>query len=447
MSDRGHALYAELFGDPDVSIHLSSTAIVKAMLDVEVALARAGADAGVIPAGAVAAIVAGADAASVDLAALAHDAAAEGNLAIPLVRALRRRVAAHDAAAADWVHYGATSQDIIDTGMVLQLGAAVPPILASLAAADARARRLAAEHARTVMAGRTWLQQATPVTFGLTAAGWADAVGRVTRGLRVALEAVCVVQLGGATGTLAALGDRALDVRARFAQQLGLGIPELPWHTHRDRLTTLAAAMGVAVGTLGKIARDVSLLAQTEIGELRVATGGSSSAMPHKRNPVGCAVSLAAAARAPGLVATLLATMPQELERGLGGWQAEWEVIAELTHLTGGSARALRSTLDHVVVDAARMRTNLAATAGANMSEAIVLALARHVGRERAQTAVAAALRQAETEHRTLLDVMVATPEISRVMERETVARLLDPAAYIGVAEDLVARVLRTTRG
>ena len=447
MSDASQPLYAELFGDPQVTAHLSSEATVQSMLDVEVALVEAQAALGVIPRDAVAPIAEAAKALHFDMNALAAEAAQEGNVAIPLVNMLRRRVASADAAAANWVHFGATSQDIIDTALVLQLSRAVPLIAARLDETRQRARALAAAHVDTVMPGRTWLQQATPVTFGLTAAGWSDALHRSSAALRSALAAVSVVQLGGATGTLAAFGKDGLKVAEALAGRLGLRVPRMPWHAHRDRLTSLSCALGLACGTLGKIARDVALLNQTEIGELSVNVTGGSSTMPHKQNPVGCAIALAAATRAPGLVSTMLAAMPQELERGLGGWQAEWEVMTELTRLTGGAARAMAVTLGALEVHPERMRANLDATGGANMAEAVSLALTPRIGRDAAHAAVKSASSRAATEGRPLAEVLRSLPVVIEHVGSEVLERLLDPALYVGAAAELIQRVLEVEEG
>jgi 3-carboxy-cis,cis-muconate cycloisomerase len=447
MSDTGPPLYSELFGDAEVTAHLSSEAAVQAMLDVEVALVRAQAALDLIPRSAVAPVADAASAPHFDMRALAAEAARDGNVAIPLVRMLRQRVAAADASAATRVHHGATSQDIIDTGLVLQLSRAVPLIAGRLNEAGQRMRALAAAHVDTVMPGRTWLRQATPVTFGLTAAGWSDALGRASTGLRSALHAASVIQFGGATGTLAAFGKDGLRVAETLAALLGLRVPTLPWHAHRDRMASLACALGLVCGTLGKIARDVALLSQTEIGELSLALTGGSSTMPHKHNPVGCAVALAAATRAPGLAATMLSAMPQELERGLGGWQAEWEVMTELAQLTGGAARAMAATLGALEVHRDRMRANLDATGGANMSEAVSLALTPRLGRDAAHATVASAASRAASEGRPLVDVLRSLPEVMEHVGREVLEQLLDPTHYVGVAAELVERVLEIEEG
>src|SRR5882762_9175858 len=424
-SGEGSDLLGPLFGDADVADHLSDRARLQAMLDVEAALAGVEAELGVVPRGAVEPIRAAADAGRYDVRAIAAAAVRDGNLAIPLVRHLTKEVEAIDASAARYVHWGATSQDILDTGLVLQLQRAVPPILAHLDRAAAAAASHARRHVDTVMAGRTWLQHSTPVTFGVKAAGWLDALIRQRTAIGGALEDARVVQFGGASGTLAALGEQGPAVADLLASRLGLAAADIPWHAHRDRLARLACAMGVACGTLGKIARDISLLAQTEIGEAAEARprGGGSSAMPHKQNPVGASIALAAAVRAPGLVATMLAAMPQEHERGLGGWQAEWATLPELVLLTAGASRAVATMLEGLVVDETRMRENLERTQGLIASEAVTMALAGHVGRSEAHRLVEDAVRRARTARNTLADALAADPSVTRHLTRAEIDR------------------------
>jgi 3-carboxy-cis,cis-muconate cycloisomerase len=445
MPSEGAGLLGSLFGEADADAHLSDHARLQAMLDVEAALADVEGELGVIPRSAAAPIRAAARAGLYDAAALAAEAAEAGNLAIPLVRHLTRQVAAIDGGAARYVHWGATSQDVIDTGLVLQLRAAVPHIVRHLERAEAACARHAREHIGTAMAGRTWLQQATPITFGLKAAGWLDALDRQRVGVGTALTGVSVLQFGGAAGTLAALGDRGPEVAERLAAALGLGAPDLPWHAHRDRLAHLACALGVACGVLGKIARDVALLAQTEVAEVAEARGGGSSTMPHKQNPVGAAVALSAAVRAPGLVGTMLAAMPQEHERGLGGWHAEWTTIPELVGLTAGSARAVASALEALRVDAVQMRANLDRAHGLVMAEAVSMALAAEIGKTDAHARVEEASRRAVRDGVSLGDALAADPEVLRHLSREAIERHLAPEAYLGATRTFVERVLART--
>jgi 3-carboxy-cis,cis-muconate cycloisomerase len=287
------------------------------------------------------------------------------------------------------------------------------------------------------------------VTFGLKAAGWLDALERAHDRVASALADALVLQLGGASGTLAALGPEGPAIARALGTRLDLPVPDLPWHAHRDRLAHLAGTLGVAVGTLGKIARDVSLLAQTEVGEAHEAPAagrGGSSTMPHKRNPVGAAAALAAAIRAPGLVATFLAAMPQEHERGLGGWPAEWETLPELVLLAAGAARAMADSLDGLVVDPARMRANLELTRGLVMAEAISMALAVPMGKEAAHRAVEEACQRALAASRPLAEVLAEDPMVTRHLSAAEITARLAPESYLGAAGEFVRQVLARRR-
>jgi 3-carboxy-cis,cis-muconate cycloisomerase len=438
-------IYDALFGDAAVNALLSDANLVGAMLRVEVALARAEAAAGVIPARAVDAIEQSADSKSYDLGALASETAQAGNLAIPLVRHLTERVARIDADSARWVHWGATSQDVIDTAMILVLRDATKAVLVSLERAADASAMLAERHAATVMPGRTWLQHATPLTFGLKAAGWMSALDRVRANVTSSRASALVLQLGGASGTLAAFGAHGLDTARAMAAELELDAPALPWHAARERLATLACALGVATGALGKIARDVALLAQTEVAEAFEpgAEGrGGSSTMPQKRNPVSSAVVLAASVRVPSLVATVLAAMPQEHERALGGWQAEWETYPELVRLTAGAARHVAEMLGGLEVDAARMRANVDITHGVALSEAVSMALAEHIGKFDAHRTIGAATKRAIADKRPLAEVLAEMPGVTKHLSRDEIERRLDPENYLGAAERMVRDAL-----
>ncbi|HEY6293978.1 MAG TPA: 3-carboxy-cis,cis-muconate cycloisomerase [Terriglobia bacterium] len=422
---------------------------LQGMLDFEAALARALVRSGIADSEILPAIKSHCQAKLFDLESLAREAGLAGNVAIPMLKALTALVAQADPNAAKFVHSGATSQDAIDTGLVLQLRAALELIGSDLEDLSSIMARLAGKHRSTVMAGRTWLQQALPVTFGLTAAGWLSAVERHRARLRGVQARVLVIQFGGAAGTLAALGDRGLDVAAALAEELKLSPPDLPWHSHRDRVAEVAATLGLLVGTLGKIARDVSLLAQTEVDELSEPAEpgrGGSSTMPHKRNPVGSAVVLTAAVRVPALVSVMLTAMVQEHERGLGGWQAEWEVLPEICLLTAGALSRITQVLDGLEVHEAKMAGNLEATHGLILSEAVAVALGKHLGRPAAHRLVERACHRALAENRHLLPVLVEDEEVRAHLSPEEMERLLDPKNYIGLAESLVDRVLRERR-
>jgi len=414
---------------------------LQAMLDFEAALARAEAHCHVIPSSAVEPIAAACRAELYDLDALAAAGALAGNPAIPMVQALRARVGG---GAAGHVHFGATSQDAMDTGLVLQLRGALGGIDADLDRLAAALAALARAHRDTLIVGRTWLQHAQPTTFGLKVAGWLDALDRDRARLAEWRARGLVVQLGGAVGNLAALGPAGLDVVAALAAELGLGAPRLPWHTARDRVAEAGTTLALLVGTLGKIARDVSLLMQTEVGEAFEpdAPGrGGSSAMPQKRNPVGSAAVLAAAARVPALASVLLAAMPQAHERGLGDWPAEWDTLPEICGLAAGAAAQMADVVAGLEVDAARMSANLDATRGQIFSGAVAAELARK-GAPAAHAVVERACRRAVAEKRHLREILGATSEVTGFLSDAELDRLFDPAAAIGLAATLVDRVV-----
>lgn len=418
---------------------------LQGMLDFEAALARAEARTGVVPAAAVAPIESACRAEAFDIDELARGAALGGNTAIPVVKALTALVAKRDEAAARYVHWGATSQDAMDTGLVLQLREALDLIDDDLARLAGVLATLAAEHKRTVLAGRTWLQQATPVTFGLKAAGALSAIERHRARVRELRPRVLVLQFGGASGTLAALGADGLKVAAALADELKLTLPDVPWHAQRDRVAEVATALGLLVGTLGKVARDVSLLMQTEVGEAfepAAAGKGGSSTMPHKRNPVACAAILAAAIRVPGLVSVMLTAMVQEHERGLGDWHAEWDTLPEIVCLAAGALAQLTQVLDGLELDPARMAENLEATRGLVLAEAVTMALGGAIGRLPAHHLVEAACRRAAGEGRHLREVLDEDPAVRKHLSAEDLDRLLDPANYVGLAGELVERAL-----
>jgi len=423
----------------------SDRARVQGMLDFEAALARAEAKLGIIPENAAPKIAAKCRADLYDFPSLAQGAARAGNLAIPLVKHLTDHVAKDDAEAARYVHWGATSQDAIDTGFVLQLRAALSLYGAELDRLSDSLASHAQSHRAAPIAARTWMQQALPTTFSLIAAGWLDAIMRHRQRLGETQQRAIALQFGGAVGTIAALGDRGLEVANALGEELDLRVPEISWHSHRDRVAEVATTLGLLTGTLGKIARDISLHAQTEVAEILEPAGegrGGSSTLPHKRNPVTAAVVLAAAEQVPGLVATMLAALVQEQERGLGGWHAEWETMPQLIGLSGGALHRLAETIPHLEIDAAKMRQNLDVTRGLIFAEAVQMALAARIGRMAAHQQVEAACRRAQKEQRHLREVIENDPEISKHFSSQDIQRLFDPAQYLGVAEQLIDRVL-----
>ncbi|MCO2863290.1 3-carboxy-cis,cis-muconate cycloisomerase [Pseudomonas aeruginosa] len=397
---------------------------LQGMLDFEAALARAEARTGVVPATAVAPIEAACRAELYDPLALAEAVATAGNSAIPLVKALGRQVAAGDAEAERYVHLGATSQDAMDSGLVLQLRRALALLEQDLQRLAEVLADQAERHADTPLAGRTWLQHATPVTLGMKLAGLLGALTRHRQRLRELRPRLLVLQFGGASGTLAALGEQALPVAAALAEELGLALPEQPWHTQRDRLVEFASVLGLVAGSRPGAGR------------------GGSSTMPHKRNPVSSAVLIAAATRAPGLVSTLFAAMPQEHERSLGLWHAEWETLPELCCLVSGALQQAIGLLEGLEVDAQRMRRNLGLTHGLVLAEAVSIALARRIGREAAHHLVEQCCRRAVEQRRELRAVLGEEARVSAELSGDELDRLLDPAHYLGQARAWVERAL-----
>ncbi len=418
---------------------VTDEAWLQAMLDAEAALARALAQAGLIEAAEADAIAAACRADRFDAAAIARDAAGSGNPVVPLKAAL---TAAVEGPAAGHVHRGATSQDILDTAAMLVTARALEPLLEDLAATVSAAAVLARAHRDTPMAGRTLLQQAVPVTFGLKAAGWLAGLDDARRWLVEVRAERLAAQLGGAAGTLASLGDAGPHVLAAYAEALGLAEPVVPWHTQRGRIGELASALAVVSGAVAKAARDIVLLAQTEVGEVREAAErsgderaargrGGSSTMPHKRNPVAAICALACARQAPGLAATLLGTMAQEHERAAGSWHAEWRPLGELLRSTGSAVAWLRDSLESLEVDPERMRANLELTGGRLMAERVAAALAGSLGGAEAHRRVAEAARSEDFR-----------AAVAGLLPDGEADELLDPTGYLGSAGTFVDRAL-----
>lgn len=438
-------LFDAYFTAPAMRAIFCDAGRVQGMLDFEAALARAEARVGLIPPEAVAPIAAACRAELYDFAALAQAIATAGNSAIPLVKALGKRIAATSPEAERFVHLGATSQDAMDSGLVLQLRAAIDLIENDLAALGDGLAAQAERHAETPLAGRTWLQQATPVTLGMKLAGVLGAITRHRQRLNELKPRLLSLQFGGASGSLAALGEQAWPVAETLSAELQLNLPEQPWHTQRDRLVEFASLLGLIAGSLGKLGRDLSLLMQTEAGEVFEPSApgkGGSSTMPHKRNPVGAAVLIGAATRAPGLVATMFAAMPQEHERSLGLWHAEWETLPELCCLVSGALQQALLAVPGLEVDAARMRANLELTQGLVLAEAVSIALAQRIGRDAAHHLVEQCCRQAVQQGAHLRAVLGANAEVSAELSATELERLLDPAHYLGQARRWVQRAV-----
>lgn len=440
-------LFDPVFAAGPVAGETSDGAWLCGMLEFESALAAAQADVGLVDRAHADVVAGAAEPAGFDVGEIGRAATGIGNPAGPLVRALTDRVAATAPEAARVVHLGATSQDVVDTAAMLVAARARDALLTELDAATARLAELAAGHARTVCVGRTLGQHALPVTFGLVAAGWLtalDTAARRLRGLRPP------VQFGGAAGTLASLGGRGTEVAGALAARLGLAEPPLPWHTDRTPVAEVAGALGEAAGAVSGVARSIVQLAGTDLGELHEqgpAGSGGSSTMPHKRNPVAAVSALGCAKQAPGLVADLLAAMEQEHQRAAGAWHAEWRPFTQLLRVTGAAAHWVRVSLDRVRVDAGRMRANLDRSGGLLLAERVTTELAGEVGRLAAHDAVTACCEQARDGDLPLARVLVQDPLVGAHLSPAAIERLLDPAGYVGSAEEFVRRALDAHSG
>jgi 3-carboxy-cis,cis-muconate cycloisomerase len=418
---------------------------IQGMLDFEAALARACAKCGVIPESVITVISAQCQADKLDSLALAQAAAGAGNLAIPLVKQLTANVKRQDQQAARYVHWGATSQDVIDTGLVLQLREA---FLASEVLFEQLISALTKQiqhHQHSVMAGRTWMQHALPITFGLKLAGTLDALLRWQQRLHEIKPRVLVLQFGGAAGTLASLKEQGITVAQTLASALDLHQADTPWHSQRDRLLETAAWFAGVASTLGKFASDFSLLMQTEVAEVGepIAEGrGGSSTMPHKRNPVSCAAILTANTRIPGLMSTMYASQNQQHERALGGWQAEWEVLPQLITLAGGVMQTSLDLLNGMQVNTAKMRANLDITHGLIMAESVTLALAEFMGKQPAHHLVEQFCHRALDENQSLAALLAENPQVTPYLSSTQIEQLLDPQHAIGSNDAFIRQVL-----
>ncbi len=352
------------------------------------------------------------------------------------MKALTERVRATNPDAARFVHWGATSQDVTDTALVLLLERARKILAADHARLSAALAELSQRHEQTVMLGRTLLQPAPPVTFGLKAAGWLAAIRRGWSRVDTRFQEAALLQFGGASGTLASLGDEGDTVGRELARDLGVRYPDAPWHTQRDNLAALLAACAVECGSLGKMARDIALLMQGEVAEAAEPASegrGGSSTMPHKRNPMACSLTLSVAHRVPGLLASFLSAMVQEHERGAGGWQAEWPIVSSIIQATGLAVASMAEAAEGLTVDASRMRTNIDATLGNIFAERVMMLLGATLGRDVAHKLLEQAAGKSNAEHRRLMDVLAEMPEVTRIIPTATLAKLDSPEDYLGM--------------
>jgi len=420
-------------------------ACLQNMLDFEAALARAEAATGVIPPSAAGPIAKACKAGGFDLPALAEAATKSGNLAIPLVQALTAEVDKANPQAARYVHWGATSQDVIDTAAVLTLRSGSDALLVDLGRAIEGFANLARKHRNTAMVARTWLQHALPMPFGLKLAEYAAALHRSRLRLQRLRGEELAVQFGGAAGTLAALGDKGWLVAEKLAKELQLALPDAPWHGHRDRLAEAASVLAILAGTCGKIARDVQLMMQTDVAEAFEPSAegrGGSSTMPHKRNPVAAATALAAATMTPNLAATIFAAQVGDHERSAGPWHAEWPTLPALLLTTSGALASIVDIAEGLEVDVARMRANLDATGGLIMAEAVAMRLAEKIGKLEAHHLVQAASRKAAAAKISLREVLIKDPKVTAHLGAAEIKKLFEPMAYQGASQILIDRLL-----
>ena len=440
------AIFGGLYGTDEIRALFDDRRRLGFMLEVEVALARAQAALGIIPAEAAEAIAAAADPDALDLAQIRAETEKAGQPVMALAKALTQAAGPE---AGRWIHWGATTQDITDTALVLQLRAALDPIERDLLALIRALATQAERHRSLVMAGRSFLQQALPVSFGYKAAVWLSPLLRHVERLHQLKPRLLQVQFGGAVGTLASLGDRGRAVTERLADDLRLGCPLAPWHSARDGIAELGAWLGLVAGSLAKFAGDVTLLAQTEFGELveTTETGrGGSSTMPQKRNPIISTHIVAAALGVEAQVPLLLAAQHHQLERAVGPWQAEALALPQALALTAGAlAQAIR-VADGMRPDPERMRANLAITNGLVMAERVMMTLADQLGRNEAHHLVQAACLTAMAEDRPLRDVLGENAEVAGRLDPEALDRLMDPAGYLGESAAVVDRIVAAAR-
>lgn len=440
MTDLRH-----MFWDEACAEELSDARLLAAMARFEAALARASARFGLVPAADAETIAAVCARAAFDPAALARAARRAGTLAIPFVKQLTAQVAAASPGAARHVHAGATSQDVLDSAVALCLVPASKRVLELLGRLGDAAAALARRHAATPTLARTLLQPAIPVPFGWKAAVWLVPLARSHAHFGAAARAAATLQFGGAGGTLSAYGEQGDALSAALAAELALPRPEIPWHSARDAFARLGAESAILAGAAGKIARDVSLLMQPEIGEALEPAGegrGGSSAMPHKRNPVGCHLALEAALRAPGLAATLLAQLTPEHERGLGQWQGQWLALRELLASTAGALGAMAEVLEGLEVNAAGMRANLERTRGLVYSEAVARRLARALGKSAAHALTERLCARALEQGSSLAEALRADPQASSILGAAELAQLFEPERAFGAAPAMIERAL-----
>jgi len=438
-------IFKDMFGSAEMRAVFSDDNQLKCFVAAEVALAVAQGRTGVIPQEAADAIVKLAPSVAIDLAALKHEAENVGYPILGLVRQLSQNLGE----AGRYVHWGATTQDIVDTATVLQIRAGLALIERDMTAVSAALAGLAQKYRDTPMAGRTHLQQALPITFGYKCAIWLSMMDRHAERLRELKPRALVAQLGGAAGTLASLGDRGLDVRREYARELKLGDPSITWHVARDAIAETVNFLALLTGSLGKIGFDIMLMMMTELGEAFepfASHRGASSTMPQKRNPISSEILVANAKAVRQHAGLTLDAMVQDFERATGPWHVEWMAVPESFILTAGSLAQAKLMLEGLVVDESRMRANLNMTQGLIVAEAVMMGLAPHLGRQQAHDVVYEACREALAQRRSLFDVLKANPTIASALPEDRLRALCDPSNYLGSAPRMVDSIVRPPR-
>ncbi|KMO15311.1 3-carboxy-cis,cis-muconate cycloisomerase [Methylobacterium indicum] len=434
-------LFRDAFGTPAMRAIFSDHALIRRYIEVEVALAKAEAACGVIPAEAADDIAARCSFEALDFDLLRHETDNVGYPILPLVHQLVKQCGE----AGRFVHWGATTQDIMDTANVLQIRAGLDLVSADIDALRTILADLSRRHRDTPMAGRTHLQQALPVTFGYKTAIWLAALDRHAERLAQARPRVLVGSFAGAAGTLASLGESGLAVQEALCRELGLGVPVSTWHVARDGFAEVVNLLALITGSLGKIALDVMIMASTEFAEVYepfVTGRGASSTMPQKRNPISSELMLAASKGVRQQAGLMLDAMVQDFERATGPWHAEWMAIPESFVLTAGALHQAKFALGGLIVDEAQMRRNLGLSRGLIVAEAVMMALAPHTGRQAAHDLVYAACRVVNEHGGTLAEALAAVPEVTAHFDRAAIDHLTDPANYLGAAPQMVDRVL-----
>lgn len=438
-------LYETIFYSKKVNELFTNEAVIDAMLRFESALAKAQAKHNIIPLSAATIIEKNCKVEKINIEQLIEEAANDGNINIPLVKQLTSVVKKENDEASGYIHFGATSQDVIDTALMMQLRSAVKLIAEDLEQLIEQLADVTKTHRKTVMVGRSFMQHARPITFGFKTAGWLDALFRSKQAVQNLLKENFVLQFGGSVGTLSAMNEKGLQVSETISEELGLGLPAKPWHTQRDRLAAIATTLGILSGNIGKIAKDISLLSQNEIGEVMEASEkgkGGSSAMPHKKNPVGCITILANAERIPGLVSTILSSSIHDHERATGLWHAEWQTITDIVQLTAGSVSKAVNITSGLEVNKERMLRNLELTRGLVYAENISLALAPKIGKAEAHELMEQCSSESVSKNVHLKDVCQEHPVISKNLNAEQIEELFYPTSSLGICDLFIDRVL-----